>query len=53
MFHKAKKSGKRAHYIEFKKLRNAVTTMLREEKAKFFNSLTGTSGKQCWKVVKL
>ena len=47
MFHKAKKSGKRAHYIEFKKVRNAVTTTLHEE-VKFFNSLMGTNGKQFW-----
>ena len=47
-FQKAKRSGKKAHYIEFKKLRNAVTTLLH-----FFNSLMGINSKQFWKMVKL
>ena len=48
MFQKAKRSGKKAHYIEFKKLRNAVTTIVQ-----FFNSLMGINSKQFWKMVKL
>ena len=44
------KRQRKAHYIEFKKLRNAVTTMIHEEKA-FINSLTGTNSKQFSKMV--
>ena len=52
MFQKAKRSHKQQHLLQFKKLRNKVVTMLRQEKIKYFNSLSGADNKSFWKTMK-
>ena len=52
MFRKAKRSHKKQHLLQFKKLRNECVTMLRQEKLKYFNSLSGASNKTFWKTMK-
>jgi hypothetical protein len=48
MFQKAKRSHKQQHLLQFKKLRNKVVTMLRQEKI----SLSGADNKTFWKTMK-
>ena len=52
MFQKAKRSKKESHYDQFKKLRNTVVSLMRKEKQKYFNNLTGANTKKFWKAVK-
>ena len=52
MFQKAKRSHKQQHLLQIKKLRNKVVTMLRQEKIKYYNSLSGADNKSFWKTMK-
>ena len=51
MFQKAKRRHKQQHLLQFKKIRNKVVTMLRQEKIKYFNSLSGADNKKTMKCL--
>ena len=52
MFRKAKRTNNINHMRKFRQLRNKVVTMLRQERMKYFNALSGASNKTFWKAMK-
>ena len=52
MFRKAKRTNNINHMRKFRQLRNKVVTMLRQERMKYFNALSGASNKTFWKSMK-
>ena len=52
LFNRAKSSGRRDHVEKYKRMRNRVTTMLRNGKKLFFQNLNPHNNKQFWKAMK-
>ena len=52
LFNRAKSSGRRDHVEKYKRMRNRVTTMLRNGKKLFFQNLNPQNNKQFWKAMK-
>ena len=53
MFRKAKRTQKSKHLLKYKKLRNLVVSLVRQERERYFNSLHSASNKTFWKTMKL
>ena len=52
LFKRAKSSGRHDHVEKYKRMRNRVTTMLRNGKKLFFQNLNPHNNKQFWKAMK-
>ena len=52
-FRKAKRTQKSKHLLKYKKLRNLVVCLVRQERERYFNSLHSASNKTFWKTMKL
>ena len=52
LFKRARSSGRRDHVEKYKRMRNRVTTMLRNGKKLFFQNLNPHNNRQFWKAMK-